>query len=101
MLGVLPFTPMNPILIIEDEHAVASALGAICKRLGHEARLCSSGQRGLEELGDGDFALAILDIGLPDVSGLDPSPMSAVCDGTRFGGTSWMPTFWVVCANPS
>jgi DNA-binding NtrC family response regulator len=62
---------MNPILIIEDEHAVASALGAICKRLGHEARLCSSGQRGLDELARGEFALAILDIGLPDVSGLE------------------------------
>jgi len=62
---------MKPILIIEDEHAVASALGAICKRAGHEARLCSSGLRGLEELAHGDFALAILDIGLPDVSGLE------------------------------
>ena len=62
---------MKPILIIEDEHAVASALGAICQRLGREARLCSSGQRGLEELARGEFALAILDIGLPDVSGLE------------------------------
>ena len=62
---------MNPILIIEDEHAVAGALGAVCKRLGHEARLCSSGKRGLEELARGDFALAILDIGLPDMSGLE------------------------------
>jgi len=62
---------MKAILIIEDEHAVASALGAICKRLGHEARLCSSGRRGLDELARGEFALAILDIGLPDVSGLE------------------------------
>jgi DNA-binding NtrC family response regulator len=62
---------MNPILIIEDEHAVAGALGAVCKRLGHEARLCSSAQRGLEELARGEFALAILDIGLPDMSGLE------------------------------
>ena len=62
---------MNPILIIEDEHAVASALASVCKRLGHEARACSSGQRGLDELARGDFALAILDIGLPDMSGLD------------------------------
>jgi len=62
---------MKPILIIEDEHAVASALGAICKRMGHEAQLCSSGRRGLDELARGEFALAILDIGLPDVSGLE------------------------------
>jgi DNA-binding NtrC family response regulator len=61
---------MKPILIIEDEHAIAAALGTVCQRLGHEARLCSSGHRGLEELARGDFALAILDIGLPDMSGL-------------------------------
>ena len=61
---------MNPILIIEDEHALAAALAAICRRLGCEARLCSSGQQGLDELGRGDFALAVLDIGLPDMSGL-------------------------------
>jgi DNA-binding NtrC family response regulator len=58
------------ILIIEDEHAIAGALGTVCERLGHEARLCSSGRRGLDELARGDFALAILDIGLPDMSGL-------------------------------
>ena len=74
MLDVLPtdvLSAMTSILIIEDEHAVASALGTICKRLGHQAQLCSSGQRGLEELARGDFALAILDIGLPDMSGLE------------------------------
>ena len=32
--------------------------------------LCASGQRGLRELSGGDFALVILDIGLPDMSGL-------------------------------
>ena len=62
---------MKPILIIEDEHAVASALGAVCQRLSHEPRLCSSGRRGLDELARGEFALAILDIGLPDLSGLE------------------------------
>ncbi len=62
---------MKSILIIEDEHAVAGALGAVCKRLGYDTRLCSSGHRGLEELSGGDFALTILDIGLPDISGLE------------------------------
>ena len=61
---------MNPILIIEDEHALAAALGAVCRRLGHETRLCYSGKRGLEEAAAEEFALAVLDIGLPDMSGL-------------------------------
>jgi DNA-binding NtrC family response regulator len=61
---------MNPILIIEDEHALAAALAAVCRRLGHEARLCATGEHGLEEAARTGAALAVLDIGLPDMSGL-------------------------------
>jgi DNA-binding NtrC family response regulator len=62
---------MKPILIIEDEQALAATLGSICRRMGHEARLCFSGKRGLDAAMRGEFALAILDIGLPDMSGLE------------------------------
>ena len=58
------------ILIVEDEHALASALAALCRRIGCEATLCYSGQVALEELAGAPFALALLDIGLPDMSGL-------------------------------
>jgi DNA-binding NtrC family response regulator len=58
------------ILIIEDESALAAALVAACERLGHTATACYSGTRGLEELAGGKYALVILDIGLPDMSGL-------------------------------
>ncbi|MDB6155890.1 MAG: Fis family transcriptional regulator [Chthoniobacteraceae bacterium] len=61
----------NPILIIEDEHALASALAAVCRRLGHDARLCASGAKAFSELVLGEFSLVILDIGLPDMSGLE------------------------------
>ena len=61
---------MKRILIIEDEHALASALAAVARRLGCEAVLCHSGQRGLDELAGGGFSLVVLDIGLPDMSGL-------------------------------
>lgn len=56
------------ILIIEDEPAIAAALSAVCRRLGHDAETCASGRTGLEKLRDA--TLAILDIGLPDISGL-------------------------------
>jgi DNA-binding NtrC family response regulator len=62
----------NPrILIIEDEAALARALETVCQRLGGEARLCASGRRGLQEMAKGTFALIILDVGLPDISGWD------------------------------
>ena len=58
------------ILIIEDEHALASALAALARRMGRASVLCATGARGLEEAAAGSFALAVLDIGLPDMSGL-------------------------------
>jgi DNA-binding NtrC family response regulator len=58
------------ILIIEDESALAKALAAVCQRVGADAKLCASGERGLKELRAGKFSLVILDIGLPDMSGL-------------------------------
>ncbi|MGB8353350.1 MAG: sigma-54 dependent transcriptional regulator [Chthoniobacteraceae bacterium] len=61
---------MKPLLIIEDEHALASALKVVGRRMGYESTLCHSGQRGLDELAAGEFSLVILDIGLPDMSGL-------------------------------
>jgi DNA-binding NtrC family response regulator len=59
------------ILIIEDEAALAKALATVCERLGAEATLCASGQRGLQALAKGTFSLVILDIGLPDITGWD------------------------------
>jgi DNA-binding NtrC family response regulator len=58
------------VLIIEDENALARALAAVCQRLGAAAKLCASGERGLKEFRAGSFSLVILDIGLPDMSGL-------------------------------
>jgi DNA-binding NtrC family response regulator len=60
----------HSILIIEDEVALAKALATVCQRLGAEATLCASGERGLRELAARPFSLVILDIGLPDMSGL-------------------------------
>jgi len=58
------------ILIIEDEHALAAALATVARRMGHPAVLCATGARGIEEASTGAFTLAVLDIGLPDISGL-------------------------------
>jgi DNA-binding NtrC family response regulator len=62
---------MKPILLIEDEHALASALAAVCRRLGSEPTVTPSGRRGLDAIAAGEFGLVILDIGLPDMSGID------------------------------
>ena len=59
------------VLIIEDEHALAAALSTVIRRLGAEPAVAASGQSGIDKLAKRGFDLIVLDIGLPDMSGLD------------------------------
>jgi two-component system catabolic regulation response regulator CreB len=59
------------ILIIEDEAAIADVLSYTLKSEGYEPVRCALGSEGLEQLRRGGHALAILDVGLPDMSGFE------------------------------
>lgn len=59
------------ILLIEDEHALGTALSMLVRRMGHRPTLAASGAAGLAELNRQNFAAVVLDIGLPDMSGLE------------------------------
>ncbi len=59
------------ILIIEDESPIADVLAYALKSEGYAVQVCALGSSGLEELRSGRYALAILDVGLPDMSGFD------------------------------
>lgn len=58
------------ILIIEDEYALAAALSSVVRRLGATPVVTASGQAGMDRLRGKIFALVLLDVGLPDISGL-------------------------------
>lgn len=58
------------ILIIEDEYALSAALSTVVRRLDAAPVVAASGQGGIDKLGTQDFALVLLDVGLPDMSGL-------------------------------
>lgn len=60
----------QPILIIEDEHALGSALSLLVRRMGHLPKLVATGAQGLNEIEKSTFAAVVLDIGLPDINGL-------------------------------
>jgi len=63
---------MQPlVLIIEDEHPIAEILAYALKSEGYAIHHCPLGREGLEQLRSGDYALAIMDIGLPDISGFE------------------------------
>lgn len=61
----------QPILIVEDEHALGTALGFAVRRIGHLPTLVATGADALERVRRSPPALVVLDIGLPDISGLE------------------------------
>lgn len=62
---------MASILIIEDEHALGNALALAVRRLGHLPTLVASGGAALKHLGERNFEAIVIDIGLPDISGME------------------------------
>jgi len=63
-------TEPRQILIVEDEHALGHALAVAVRRAGYLPTVLASGAAALKALEQPQWALLILDIGLPDMSGL-------------------------------
>jgi CheY-like chemotaxis protein len=69
--AVAPVAPRAPlrILVLDDNADAASTLGAMLEACGHVVHLAFTGAGALEALAHFDADIAILDIGLPDMSG--------------------------------
>ncbi|MDF3034737.1 MAG: transcriptional regulator [Paucimonas sp.] len=61
----------TPILIVEDEPAIAETLVYALSTDGYAPVWRTTGREALAAMGNMDFALAILDVGLPDINGFD------------------------------
>jgi len=59
------------ILVVEDEPAIADNITYALSSEGFEAVWCGTGREGLAAAKSGGFALAILDVMLPDTSGFE------------------------------
>jgi len=59
------------ILIVEDEPAIADTISYALETDGFETRTLHAGEEAVALLQSGVFALAILDIGLPDINGVE------------------------------
>lgn len=66
-----PFSNRCPIriLIIEDDAALARSLSALLRAGGHAVDHVATGGDALAVIGSEPYALAILDVGLPDIDG--------------------------------
>ncbi|MDX1509996.1 MAG: response regulator [Nitriliruptorales bacterium] len=61
---------MTRILIVEDDDEVSQLLRTVCEAEGWEASVAPDGLEGLIRLGTGEIDLVLLDLMMPDVSGL-------------------------------
>ncbi|MBC5829350.1 MAG: response regulator transcription factor [Candidatus Eremiobacteraeota bacterium] len=59
------------ILVIEDDEEVAKLEETVLSRAGYDVRLALSGAQGLEMADSYKPDVVVLDVGLPDISGLD------------------------------
>jgi DNA-binding response OmpR family regulator len=73
---------VSRVLLVEDDPDIAGALAMAMEGEGHEAVTAISGSDALERVAKGDIDLVLLDLGLPDVDGLD------VCRRLRAAGSA-------------
>jgi len=59
------------ILVLEDEPDIAQLLGLILERAGYSVDTAFTGAQALDAVKRGSYAAMIVDIALPDISGLD------------------------------
>lgn len=59
------------ILIVEDEPGIADTICYVLSSDGFEPIHCATGNEALAAIAQTDFALGILDIGLPDINGFE------------------------------
>ena len=63
--------PLPSVLIVDDEPDICRALGDFLKHNGYAVRTVQAGRDALREVEGGQIGVVILDLGLPDLSGLD------------------------------
>jgi DNA-binding response OmpR family regulator len=64
-------TAVTRVLIVEDDHSIATLLRLSLRREGYEVRNCETGKRALELIRGWRPDLVLLDLGLPDADGRD------------------------------
>ena len=62
---------MSRILIAEDERGIASFVAKGLERNGYETTSVDTGAAALEQARENDYDLMVLDLGLPDIDGLE------------------------------
>ena len=75
----VPCRDVARLLVVEDDDAISEPLVRALAREGHEVAHAVTGAEALAQVDEGDLDLVVLDIGLPDIDGVD------VCRRIRAG----------------
>lgn len=62
---------MHRVLVVEDDHATQNLLKTLLGRDGFEPMIVSNGAEALKAIEENDFAVIVLDLMMPKVSGHD------------------------------
>lgn len=62
---------MARILLVEDDAALARGIAAVLRAKGHALDVVDDGEGALAAAADEPYALILLDLGLPDIDGID------------------------------
>ena len=64
---------LNSILLVETEETVGKNQKRLLEKLGYMADIAETGQQALEMVRNNDYDLILMNIGLPDIDGIDVS----------------------------
>jgi two-component system, OmpR family, sensor histidine kinase TorS len=71
-IGVAPCGPSGLRLLVVEDHPVNQTVILTClEEMGHKVTLADSGQAALQAVGAGVFDAVLMDVSLPDVSGIE------------------------------
>jgi DNA-binding response OmpR family regulator len=59
------------VLVVDDYRDIAESICSMLEMLGQECRMATTGREALEEASGFDPEIAIIDLALPDISGMD------------------------------
>lgn len=59
------------ILVVDDNHLVQEVLADLLANKGHKTKTCMNGKEAFQAMGKHEYSLAILDLNLPDIDGLE------------------------------
>lgn len=65
------FPPMMNLLLVEDDAVLGKAISQGLQEAGHQCEWVTSGQKGADKALEGSFHAIVLDIMLPDLSGME------------------------------